>query len=357
VVRVYEVADLLTANVPNYPAKKLCDMGDGRSLFPEKLEKIDEALLGLSGSFPGSVSGCMNPDKNDAIIDTITRVISPNIWEEVGGPSSIKSFGDMLVISAPEKTHTELRSLLNQIREHLASRKTFVVETHWLWLNEEQLHNLVPNDSGSVSEEAWDKHQKLLAKEDSDLQPGYHATITCLNGQTSSAVAGKQRRFIISLIPVVGDNGMPSSTTSAISPNAGYTSGRSVGYQPQSTTIQEGAALQVRPILCGKGQVLLDIHGRLVEVETSDEDESSSAEKSPAPAAEGGSDIRDIKKAVDRPVVNTSRTDTSLMLPLGSRTLIGGITGATRPERDEPSLYLFAKVTVKDMPKDNQKNK
>jgi hypothetical protein len=285
----------------------------------------------------------------DATVDLITKVISPSFWDDVGGRASIQPFGDLLVISTTEKYHAEILSLLAQIRAHIASRKTLVVETHWLWLTEEQLNRLIPNSSGEVDERAWKIHQQQLNREDSELMPGYHATITCMNGQTASTVAGRQRRFIISLIPIVGDNGISPTPITTTPFSVGGTNSRAVGYQPQSITVQEGAALQVRPILFGDDQVILDIHGRVVEVETPDQNEILAAGQLPKkPDDNGGSDIRDIVKAVDRPVVNTSQIDTTFRTPLGTRTLVGGITGSTHPEPDEPNLYLFAKVTVKE---------
>jgi hypothetical protein len=367
VLRVYDVVDLSRIDVPSYSARKLNDLGDGRSLFPEKDDPLDQSFMqggfGMGGiSGPAGGSGMNAPFGFDPIVDLITKVISPSFWDDVGGPASIQPFGELLVISTTEKHHAEIRLLLSQIREHIASRKTLVIETHWLWLTEEQLHALTPNPSGPVDEKAWEEHQKRLLQEDGDLLPGYHATISCLNGQTVSTVAGKQRRFIISLIPVVGDNGAPAAGAGSIPLNVGGANGRSVGYQPQSITIQEGAALQVRPILCGEDQVILDIHGRVVEVETpeqsvnppSDQDAKKSAEKADD---QEGTGVRAIAEAVDRPVVNTSRIDTTFRAPLGTRTLVGGITGATRPELDEPNLYLFAKVTVKQPEKEDRKSK
>jgi hypothetical protein len=357
VVKVYDVADLIPDDVPNYPARKLGDLGDGRSLFTEKHDPLALPHLQMSDGMGGygmspvlSGGGCMAADKNDALIDTITAVISPTSWRKVGGSSSIHSFGDLIVVSTTAKNHAAIDGLLGQIRSHLASRKTVVVETHWLWLTEVQLKKLVPNSSGTVDEKAWENHQKLLTREDSDIIPGYRATITCMNGQTVSTVAGRQRRFIISLIPVVGDNGTAAPTAS-MPANAGAES-RAVGYQPQSSTVQEGAALQVRPMLCGDDQVIVDLHGRVVEVDIPYEAENSAAKESAKKTIAAGTAVQAIAEAVDRPVVNTSRIDTTFRAPLGTRTLVGGITASTRPEPDEPILYVFAKVTVRQTPKE-----
>jgi hypothetical protein len=345
-VRVYEVGDLAMAEPSPYPATRLGDLGDVRSLFSDKSEPLDSMLAALGGGMgqgarpvTGAGGGTL-PRPNDELIDAITGAVTPTVWSNVGGPSSIRSVGDLLVVSASEQTHAEIRTLIGKIRDQVHSRKTVVVETHWLWLTEEQLHRLTPELAGAVDQKTWGEHQK-----ERELTPGYHATIACLNGQTVSIVAGRQRRFVISLVPVVGDDGAPAAVAA----------GRSVGYQPQSATVQEGAALQVRPLLCGDDQVIVDLHGRVVEVETPDEGQNIPPEKARKKTYDGGTGINALAEAVDRPIVNTSRIDTTFRSPLGVRTLVGGITGAAAPEPDVPSLYLFAKVTVREKAKETPK--
>lgn len=352
VVRIYEVGDLAMAEPTPYPATKLGDLGDVRSLFSDELD-ASYPMLGPMGGGMGQghpvtgTGGGTIPRPNDELIAAITGTVYPTVWNNVGGSSSIHSVGDLLVVAASEQTHAEIRALLGKIREHIHSRKTVVVETHWLWLTEEQLHRLATELAGAVDEKAWDEYQKELNREGSELMPGYHATIACLNGQTVSTVAGRQRRFVISLVPVVGDDGTPAAAAG----------GRSVGYQPQSATVQEGAALQVRPLLCGDDQVIVDLHGRVVEVETPDEGQNTPPEKVRKKTYDGGTGINALVEAIDRPIVNTSRIDTTFRAPLGVRTLVGGITGAAAPEPDVPSLYLFAKVTVREKVKETAKGK
>ena len=358
-VKVYEVGDLMLVEPPSYPARRLDDLGDGRSLFAENSDASDPSPMSMGGGMGGMGGpagvhggGCMNtaPEKPDGISDIIMGVVAPSSWDQVGGNSSIKIFGDLLIISTTEKNHAEITALLGKIREHIISRKTVVIETHWLWLTPAQLNKLVPNPAAAVDEKAWEEHQKQLAREDSDIIPGYHAVVACLNGQTVSASAGRQRRFVISLIPVVGDDGTVAPSGAA-TPAVGATESRGVGYQPQSCTVQEGAALQVRPMLCGDDQVLIDIHSRVVEVETPEEPANPPANQAVKKPAVPGGAVQAVAEAVDRPVVNTSRIDATFRAPLGTRTLVGGITGSTRPEPDEPSLYLFAKVTMKQTAK------
>jgi hypothetical protein len=378
-VRVYDVRDILLAVPSAYPASKSSDLDNSQPLFPfdEGTFYPFQGSMGMGGMRSGNdpaPSSLANKVPNtfdsaaqdvtaiNELSDLIKRVFSPAMWVSSGGEWEISHYGDLMVVSTTENVHEQVQILLGQIRKHLASRKTVTVETHWLWLTEEQLLTLAPNSGGLVEEEAWDAHQKRLASEDSELTPGYHALISCLNGQTVSTLAGRQRRFMVSLIPVVGDEGISQNPAPATPACFGGGNNRAVGYQPQSSTIQEGAALQVRPILCGDEEVLLDIHGRVVEVETPDQPQVSPpdhfANTAPKqPGANYGSDIRDLATAVDRPVVNNSRIDTTIRLPLNSRVLVGGITGSTPNSPDEPNLYLFAKVTVQKASKDTDKNK
>jgi hypothetical protein len=89
----------------------------------------------------------------------------------------------------------------------------------------------------------------------------------------------------------------------------------------------------------------------VVEVETPDEVQNTPPEKIRKKTYDGGTGINALTEAVDRPIGNTSRIDTTFRAPLGVRTLVGGITSSAAPESDVPSLYLFAKVTVREKAK------
>jgi hypothetical protein len=146
----------------------------------------------------------------------------------------------------------------------------------------------------------------------------------------------------MSMIPVVGDDGL-GRLPGAVTP----VGNSQVGYQTVVTTLQQGAAIQIRPILCGSDQVLLDLHSRVVELETIVRPEGKG--KQPAVAALPAQP-RDAAAVVDRPSVMTHRLDTTLRMPLGKRMLVGGITSKSVPEPGEPNLYLFAKTTVNAPP-------
>ena len=143
----------------------------------------------------------------------------------------------------------------------------------------------------------------------------------CLNGQTVVASAGRQQRFIISVIPVVGDPvtttpappvAPPAPPTVAPAPN---TPQLSVGYQPETTTIQEGPAVQVRAILCGDNQVLLDVRSRVLETQA--HEGGGEAPSRPLAAAKNATVVdativREVVAAVDRPLVSVHRVDSTL---------------------------------------------
>jgi len=148
------------------------------------------------------------------------------------------------------------------------------------------------------------------------------------------------------MIPVVGDGVMPAPPTPGVIP-LNPPSGLS-GYQPTTTTIQEGPAVEVRPILCGRNQVLLDVHSRVIEVQTR---EGGGETQANPPAANAQANVvRELAAAVDRPQMSTHRVDTTLRAPLGRRVLAGGITYGSEPEPGNRSLYVFIKAALCEPP-------
>jgi len=52
----------------------------------------------------------------DSLIDTITTSIDPDTWNQAGGPGTIRSFGDVLVVGQSEATHAKIGGLLTALR-------------------------------------------------------------------------------------------------------------------------------------------------------------------------------------------------------------------------------------------------
>jgi hypothetical protein len=52
----------------------------------------------------------------DSLIGTITEIVAPNTWSEVGGPAAISSLHQMLVVSQTWEVHDEIATLLAELR-------------------------------------------------------------------------------------------------------------------------------------------------------------------------------------------------------------------------------------------------
>ena len=113
------------------------------------------------------------------------------------------------------------------------------------------------------------------------------------------------------------------------------------------TTIQEGAAVQLKPIVCGD-DVLLDIRAARLRSRspTTASLPARQASDSRAQADRQAGVVRELAVAVERPVVLNHRVDTTLPVPLGHRVLVGGITRSTEPDKGEPNLYVFVEVSI-----------
>jgi hypothetical protein len=278
----------------------------------------------------------------DELVDAITKTISPSDWSEYGGRCSIASLGNTLIVSATKNIHAQIESLFTAFRKRWGTFRTVSVEAHWLWLTEEQLDRLLDDSRqrsggsgekifGLVDETPWKELRDQLARAGDDQPAGYQSVLTGFNGQTVSTVSGGVKRFVIDMIPVVGQN--MSSPPSAPST-------QSVGYQPVTASIQEGAALQVTPMVSTGGKyVTLDVHSRVLRVQET---------KTP-PLAAVSSVIRDLAAVVDRPQMDNSLLATTLRIPAGSRMLVGGMTFESVPQSGQPNLYLFVKVQVQEL--------
>jgi hypothetical protein len=284
----------------------------------------------------------------DELIEAITKTISPSDWSEMGGRCSIAPLGNSLLISATKNIHGQLESLFAAFRKRWGTLRTVSVEAHWLWLTEEQFDRLLSDSRerssggdekifGLIDETPWKELRGLLTQAGDDQPAGYQSVLTGFNGQTVSTVSGGLKRFIIDMIPVVGQEMNPAS--SALPSQA-------VGYQPVTTTIQEGAALQVTPMVSTGGKyVTLDVHSRVLRVQES---------RTPPPAVLPGmmaapSVVRDLAAAVDRPQIENCHLATTLRIPEGRRMLVGGMTFESIPQPGQPNLYLFVKVQVQEL--------
>jgi hypothetical protein len=269
----------------------------------------------------------------DELIDAITTTIEPTQWETVGGPGSIAPLGNTLLISTSPSIHEQITRLFDNFRKRWGTLRTVSVQAHWLWLTEAQVASLLAEGPkgterppfGLVNDAAWDSLMKDL-RQAGDKQPtGYHAVFTCYNGQTVHAVSGTQRRMLEGIVPVVGEQ---------------------VGYQPVMGTLQEGAALQVTPMVTtGNKLVVMDVHSRVVLAREQPKRPAIDVEI----AAGGKSPVRDVLAAIDRPHLANLHIETTLRIPVDRRMLVGGMTFEAQPKTGESALYLFIKPVVQEL--------
>jgi hypothetical protein len=165
------------------------------------------------------------------------------------------------------------------------------------------------------------------------------------------------------MIPVVGQNvGAPAGPAGQppVAPGPGSDAAggaanlRAVGYQPVVSSIQQGAALQITPIVTVGGKlVVLDVHSRVLQLQAKSAGPRPAVETAPPV----GSIVRDVVAALDRPVLVNHHLETTLRVPVDRRMLVGGMTFTSRPEVGEPNLYLFVKVSVQELRDDQPEGK
>jgi hypothetical protein len=369
VVKVYDLSDLFTI-APSYPAYEPRELfhgaptpvfpyvaeggasgavggggfgGGGGGLFAVPNLPRAEKPASIHGNEPSTLhqgSGASGaPASNlrtsmDSLIETITTTIDPEGWAEVGGKSSISPVGSSLLISTTPETHAKLTALIDLFRQRWGSLRTISVQAHWLWLTPSQVdESLVQPKAGeaagvsqvslnSVSAENW---KKLLASADKQGAPApYHAIITCYNGQTVAAQAGTQRIAVTGINPVVGGE-------------------KAIGYAPQVRNIHEGATLQITPLATRHVKyVVLDVHSRVNILPTALKQLQEKVERVI------DNDPQQVVEALDRTVLQTQRLETTLRLPVGQPTLIGGMTFAGA-EGKTAHLYLFITAKVQEL--------
>jgi hypothetical protein len=279
----------------------------------------------------------------DDLIHAITSTISPLEWQDAGGSASVAQLGAALLVSASERTHQQIETLLNLFRERWGSLRTISVQAWWLWLTDAQLAEILQAPQGNqpgpesvqafglVKQGAWDELLKDLAQAPRDEGPvpvGYRAVVTCYNGQTVSTVAGDQSIAVTRMEPVLGKG-----------ENTG------VGYAPTVNVVHQGAALQVTPSATSSGKfVIVDVHSRVNLVDPPEEQAAATDGDDPKLSTPG-----EVVAAMDRPRLRSQRLSTTLRVPVGDPMLIGGMSFKSFPVSGDPNLFLFLKVSVQEL--------
>jgi general secretion pathway protein D len=97
---------------------------------PSMQTQIDRAVGG-----PGGLGGASMADF-DSLMELITTTVSPDTWDDVGGPGSIAPFATnlSLVISQTQEVHEEIADLLEQLRRLQDLQVT--IEVRFITLND-----------------------------------------------------------------------------------------------------------------------------------------------------------------------------------------------------------------------------
>src|SRR6185503_2508619 len=87
-------------------------MGPASSTVPTPASRSNGSPGG-----PGGLGGGVVADF-DSLIDLITLTISPQSWDDVGGPGSVEGFDTnlSLVVSQTQDVHEQIADLLDQLR-------------------------------------------------------------------------------------------------------------------------------------------------------------------------------------------------------------------------------------------------
>jgi hypothetical protein len=358
VVRIYDLSDLF-AVAPAYYARQSADLDEDQLIFDRAQGVMGGGMGGMGGGFfalppetiPGKLPeplrqvgnnhagdsagnlGAARTSLND-LLNAIKQTISPEDWRDNGGRGTISRLGNNLMISATEQSHDQIDTLFTLFRKRWGSLRTVTVNAHWLWLTEEQIAAAIGNEAGGFEKVTNDAWQELRTASKQFDRGGYHAAITCYNGQTVSAVAGGQRRFVGRVSPSEAGVGKDGETI--------------LGYETHTGILQDGAALQVTPLTTSGGKiVVLDLHTRVNRFQEGDDQKPAPAGK--AAAGNQAELVRQLVAAVDRPRLNSYRLATTLRVPIDETVLIGGMSTAGEPQPDEPGLYLFLRVRVHEL--------
>ncbi|HUY91803.1 MAG TPA: hypothetical protein VMV10_23880 [Pirellulales bacterium] len=268
-IRFYDLCDLFMVT-PTYRAERLDDLGGkpgplfpqvqtapsggagmggmGGGVFnrPDSVRRPggDERHLQyqFGGPSDGNSAGNLSAARTsiEGLIETITTTINPASWDTMGGPGTISRLGGGAVISTTPEIHQQIDSLLKLFRKRWGGPRVVSVRAWWLWLNDAQLAALLDGQrrdedlgvAAVVDQQAWiELLEELPRAERKDS--GYRAAVSCYNGQTVYAESGGQSLAVTALKPAAFHGEKDKDGKQSLE----------IGYQPEITVLQAGAAL------------------------------------------------------------------------------------------------------------------
>jgi hypothetical protein len=284
------------------------------------------------GSGGGPVTSTASQRDFDSLIDLIKTSVKPTTWDDVGGPGSIAPLegpAGMLVFHQTQEIHQRTEKLLEQIREARSKVPLVTVRAFWLLLDMKQLDDLLASKSGK----GGGIDRKTL-REMAEKVKGYAGTISCFSGQTVHIASTRSRSAVVGAIPVVGSG---------------------IGYQPIVSNPQCGAMLQVTPqVLPGAKTAVVDLWSSVVRSEGPGEQIhflNGKRARKKGDKGDTNEETAEPSVTLDRVNAAVEQLGTTIRLPLGEATLVGGIT--REPSADQahagaaPQLYLFIEVTAR----------
>ena len=287
--------------------------------------------MGGDESYYGSGSSALTTDD---LIDAITMLVDPASWNQNGGDATLLAMGGRFVVQQTAENHQRIGELLRALRVQ-GARPMVTIEAVWLSLDSQELAVLKgeserrrPLPAGQVDRAALGK----LSRE----KAAFRGQVTCHSGQTVHLVSGAMHTKIQGATPVVGGSSEPA-------------------YQPILLTPHLGALLQVTPTVSRETEsVMIDVQSLVTrEIASAEAGVDFGAGSSGASAKSGsgsglgaGVDVR-----VDRLHVAAQQLQTSLHIPLGTATLVGGMTYPARDnEESGQQLYLVIEVSSREPP-------
>lgn len=333
-------------------------MGGGFFQTVDTLHQAGGGMGGMGGGmgFGGPAEASAAPSQiagfrfsADELIDSITATVAPDSWEDVGGDGALQYLGGMLIISQTKEVHGEIATLLDLIRSN--SNATTSVEINAYWVSVKATEQIK-----RASDQASDRSVDRKWLKDAVAQSGASGRIVCLDGQTVHLAAGNFRTVVTGFTPVVGsaESNSRSQYAKASQPQtipasvlaqfggggeapsgaeSGGFGGR-VGYQPQTSSVNMGALLQVTPALVPQSdRVILDVRSIVTR------------------SHPNGSSTTQIANAgtVENINVVAQQFMTTINMPTNQPTVVGGATLTPMSGDDEVGEQLYLVVEASPM--------
>ncbi|MBN1588716.1 MAG: hypothetical protein JW888_04300, partial [Pirellulales bacterium] len=329
---------------------------------------VEDICAQVGGDGVGGTPARSTPNTvMDSLLQVITMSVTPDSWQSMGGEGHVEPFGTSLVVRQTPTIHKQIQDLLQQLRQGSGKRKPVAVDARWLLLDSDELDRLM-----SLGKTGQSKIDRDALAEFTRRPTSIRGQTNCFTGQLVYLVGGTRRNVVSGYIPVVGSVDRPERQASRLASLSGgarvtfasqhqnnqVSNGgseqrpsreASVGYQPIIEKPNFGTLLEIRPTLIPHDNTaVVDLRSTITVAGT----RTAAADSNPNGR---------LVPQVDRIAIETQELATTLTVPLGQPTLVGGLTYVTdaspsgrardntrsssSPERSEtPQLYLILEL-------------